>query len=257
MFRNPLTCPHFVVACNTHGVWLQDKAHCVHAGIGRIRLGIVPEPTERNFEASLSDLSNPRLSLDDISTPENDLERKFLSLRNTIYALTCMEPLNVTWEPIYDVDMARRKKLVVNSIINPLTALLGCRNGDLFTSEHGRHICTAVCYEVSYAFRKQWESEVCAAAGVKSLEEIPEQDRQPFPYGLRVHALIKECRRVAEITASNYSSMLVDIKKGQPTEIDELSGYLLSLGRRYRCNMYHTRMLFELIKLRQQIPLAS
>jgi len=80
VFRNPEQRPHFLVAFNDRGAWNKDYFHTVHAGIGSITFGIVADPPDRNFEASVADEDVPTqthdraLSLDSniMSSQERD-----------------------------------------------------------------------------------------------------------------------------------------------------------------------------------------
>ncbi|OBZ79530.1 hypothetical protein A0H81_01220 [Grifola frondosa] len=125
-FRNPqrrpnLSSPPIPTASGT-------RISCTSpTGIGAIELGIIPDPSAR-LRGLYAQPRYPRpeqkLQLDDIMSPtEANPDLRYQSLRNTIAALTNAEGLNATWRPL-DVQMAMRRKVVVNSIINPITALL-------------------------------------------------------------------------------------------------------------------------------------
>lgn len=246
-FRDPEQRPNFVLGCITHGAWLKNFLHVVHAGIGEIQLGIVPS-RESDFERSY-----PDLSLDDIAPdPEVDPNHRHSSLRSTIAALTSLNALNVSWRPLDQVQLLMRRKLVVNSVINPLTALMNCQNGELFQHEQARTLAFLVCREAAKAFHSQYRAGIAAAkfAG----EEGP---FQPFPASLGAKELMNETMRVAQLTKENYSSMLTDIKMGRGTEIHGLNGYLVALGKQYDLRMHTNRTLAHLVQLRSSIPLSS
>ena len=97
-------------------------------------------------------------------------------------------------------------KLVINVAINPLTGLLGVKNGDLLESPAAREL-------MGLAAR---EAAAVAQAGGISLN-------------LSDPALAAEA--VAEATCENLSSMLQDLKRGAPTEIDVLCAKVVSLGK--------------------------
>ncbi len=98
-------------------------------------------------------------------------------------------------------------KLVINSAINPLTALLGVVNGELLNRPAARQLMRRLAEETA---------AVARAEGVKLPFDNPT-------------AIVED---VARRTASNYSSMLQDIRRGAPTEIDAICGAVASIGER-------------------------
>jgi 2-dehydropantoate 2-reductase len=109
------------------------------------------------------------------------------------------------------VDDARSmvwSKLIVNAAINPLTALLKVPNGELLERPTARGLMRALAEE---------------AASVASAEKIILSFRDPA-------AAVEE---VARKTAANHSSMLQDILRGAPTEIDAISGAITRIGQRH------------------------
>lgn len=98
-------------------------------------------------------------------------------------------------------------KLVINSAINPLTALLRVANGELLDRPAARQLMRRLAEETA---------AVARAEGVK----LPFDDPA---------AMAEE---VAHRTASNYSSMLQDIRRGAPTEIDAICGAVATIGER-------------------------
>jgi 2-dehydropantoate 2-reductase len=98
-------------------------------------------------------------------------------------------------------------KAVVNAAINPLTALWRVPNGDLLACEDRRALLATLAQEAA---------SVAIARGVV----IAPQD-----IAARVEA-------VCHATAANRSSMLQDIERGRPTEIDSINGVIVAEGRR-------------------------
>jgi len=98
-------------------------------------------------------------------------------------------------------------KLAINAGINPLTALLEVPNGALDEDETLRQIMSAAAIEVA---------AVAAAQGIEL----------PYPDAAR------RTIEVAEATANNRSSMLQDISRGTPTEIEAISGAVVRYGQR-------------------------
>ena len=285
VFRNRAHRPHIVLSVNTHGAFVKELGHVVHTGVGGIQLGVIPDPMGRNFEASV-DVSLPkeerRPSLNDITPLQSDPEAmRYLSLRNTISALTNTTALDITWDPLFDVQVAMQRKLAVNCVINPITALLSCRNGDIFKHPSGSHLARALCFEAYRVFYAQWRAEVWRLAPKDSRSLGPKDDlaftddvdeesygearteadaeeimlEMPFPKGLTQPHLLSECVRVASLTRENTSSMLVDVRRGRTTEVNFLNGYVLNLAKRYRVFTPVTAALINLINLRQEISI--
>jgi len=97
-------------------------------------------------------------------------------------------------------------KLAVNAGINPLTALLQVPNGFLAENEGARRLMM------------QTAAEVALVAEMKGI---------PLPYP----DAPQQALSVATETATNQSSMLQDILRGAPTEIEAICGAVVQNGR--------------------------
>lgn len=104
---------------------------------------------------------------------------------------------------VYDATIAARlwEKLVMNCAVNPLTALLDCRNGELVAHAETRQVMHAVV------------SEVCTL--MRACGQVAETE-----------LLYQKVLAVAERTGTNISSMLQDQRSGRLTEIDYINGYV-------------------------------
>jgi 2-dehydropantoate 2-reductase len=262
VFRNPEQRPHFILASNTHGAFRKHTYDIVHAGLGSIEFGIVPDPAERDFEAGFLDEAMPKLDrkprLEDIASPTNDPSfERYRSLRSTVAALLLLESLNISWKPIAEIQTIIRRKLVVNAVMNPLTALMGCRNGEVLNTTASRRLMQRICQEASDVFAAQAKAgsqtwlDILASQGVDT--ESMAVGR--LPRALTRPMLEEEVLRVAKATKGNISSMLSDIRHGRSTEVDFINGYLLKLGTTYRIEMPATATLLNLVKMRTAIPL--
>lgn len=109
-------------------------------------------------------------------------------------------------------------KLVVNALINPLTAIYRIKNGTLVKNG---------CF--TKLMRQLYEETV-------SVLKIQND-------GLWEHVV-----SICEKTAKNESSMLRDIKLKRRTEIDAISGYILSLAKEHKKTLPYTEFVFTSIK---------
>ena len=110
-------------------------------------------------------------------------------------AISNLSGLDATWKSISHVETAMKRKLVMNSVINPLTALLGCRNGDLLESAERRKIISRVCAEAARAYGMQAQEE----EGSQDDREKPVRIRSGsgcVSLGLDTQPLEEECLRV-------------------------------------------------------------
>ncbi|MFW6414964.1 MAG: ketopantoate reductase family protein, partial [Thermodesulfobacteriota bacterium] len=95
-------------------------------------------------------------------------------------------------------------KLLINVGINALTALLQTQNGWLARDEEAQKLCVEAVLEAV---------QVAKARGIS----VPENP-------------VQEVFNVAGATSTNTSSMLQDILKGKPTEIDAMNGAIVEIG---------------------------
>ncbi len=122
-----------------------------------------------------------------------------------------------------DPDSLLWGKLVINAAINPLTALLGVPNGALLERPTARALMVAVAREAA---------AVAVAQGLH------------LPYPDPVMAVETIARR----TAANRSSMLQDIQRGAPTEIDAICGAIVTAGEGTGVPTPVNRTLWQLVK---------
>jgi 2-dehydropantoate 2-reductase len=101
-----------------------------------------------------------------------------------------------------DVESELWMKGIVNASINPLTAILGCPNGDILEDEGVLGISRLTCDEAV---------AVVERIGVR----LPPGD--PF----------EKAKEVMRATSRNRSSMLQDLERGKRTEIDEINGEIV------------------------------
>ncbi len=100
-------------------------------------------------------------------------------------------------------------KLVINCAINPLAAILKVPNGELLAIPEALEIMEAAALEAG---------EVAKRAGITL----------PYSY----EAGPSQAREVARLTSANINSMLSDILKGRPTEIEAINGAVVREGKR-------------------------
>ncbi|WP_181833048.1 2-dehydropantoate 2-reductase [Bacillus taeanensis] len=137
------------------------------------------------------------------------------------YFNTSLETFNKNGFPIEKVEdwyEIMANKLVVNAVINPLTALYRVKNGELLKNPYFLHNMKLLFNEA-----------------VSVLE-------------VNRHQLWSTVEMICKKTAENRSSMLCDIEKGYTTEIDAISGYILAEANRQNRTLSLTSFLYKSIK---------
>ena len=176
-------------ATTTDGAWRKGPFNVVRAGIGETLIGCfsdhlleaeIPSPIQRLLKTSKNShcLKN---------TPPTPL-------------------LNISWHT--DIRTPMWHKLAVNSVINALTAIYQCTNGELIKHPQARPRLEQLCIETQ---------DVMARVGIVPLAQ----------------GLLNTAVRILQQTALNKSSMLQDCQAGRPTEIASINGYIIAQGALY------------------------
>jgi 2-dehydropantoate 2-reductase len=171
------------------GIWRRGPFRLVHAGSGETWFGPAPG------YAAEADTVAPLLSAPDLAAG-------------------------------WDTAIQRRLwlKLAVNCAINPLTALIGCRNGLLGEPENSA-LLRLVCEETV---------AVLAGKGIRC--------DQP---------LVDLVRSVAIATSDNRSSMLQDVLAGRDTENEYITGYLVRAADGLGLSVPVNTALLHAVRLKQ------
>lgn len=134
-----------------------------------------------------------------------------------------LETTVVSAEAIKEIQL---KKLVVNAVINPLTTIFRCQNGELI------------------------DNPTMFAVVKLLLEETAEIVRGLMPDtrdSLSDKNLLDHVISVADKTRKNTSSMLQDVNAGRKTEIDYISGYFVREALRMSLSCSRNETLVGLV----------
>ena len=114
-------------------------------------------------------------------------------------------------------------KTIVNSSINPLTAVFNCKNEHLLENPLLERIVERICYESTNV------------ANTLNLN-------------LTYDDMILETKKVIMDTSDNFSSMLQSIRMRKKTEIDSINGKIVEIGKKKKIDVYLNELLVFLIK---------
>jgi len=198
-----------VVGVTFEAATLLGPAEVRHAGRGPTLLGpgagAVPVSQASGLRGDVPQASGLRSAEHKpeacVTSPRSQAEGSYYGL------VALLRQAGFAVEEALDIEGILWGKAVVNAAINPLTALWRVPNGELLATADRRALLADLAREAA---------AVAAARGIT------------LPYPDPVARVEEVCRA----TAANRSSMLQDIERGRPTEIDSINGVIVAEGRR-------------------------
>ena len=176
-------------ATSTDGAWRKGPFDVVRAGIGETFIGCFSDHLlEAEIPSSIQ-------SLLDTSHGSHEIKNN-----------PPIPTLNISWHT--DIRTPMWHKLAINSVVNALTAIYQCSNGELINHPQGRLRLEQLCIETQ---------DVMARVGIMPLGQ----------------GLLQTVVRILQQTALNKSSMLQDCEAGRPTEVAAINGYIIEQGALY------------------------
>ena len=206
--------PTYIIGVVSHGLYSRRPFSVVHAGEGTIALGVLPRmPMGESVQ------SKP---LNQLSISARYLMRTMT--RTAVFVAVGFAPTDLLQQQL--------DKLAVNCIINPLTAILDCKNGALLYNFYFTRVIRLLLAEVSLV--------------IKSLPELKSVPNVNTRFDtLRLERLVSS---IANTTAENYSSMVQDLRSGRLTEIDYINGYIIKRGEEMGIHCVMNYMLMHMVK---------
>lgn len=170
------------VAIVEHGALKDNQTVVTHTGIGEMKIG-----TFRKGEQSQMEVWK---------------------------GLTAVGFYTAIYKDWFDIMV---KKLVVNGVINPLTAIYKVENGNLLTNNYYFQVMRCLFEEISLIYK------------------CTEQDWQ---------LIVDICKK----TSRNRSSMLRDIEEGRETEIEAITGVILEKGALHNKKLPLNQFIYHSVK---------
>lgn len=178
-----------IVCTTTHGVVFSESGFIKHTGIGKTILGALTDKNIQNAKKIAKMLSEVGIK----TTVSNDIIKEI-------------------WI-----------KAIVNSSINPLTALFNCKNGYLLENPILENILEKICEE---------STSIASASGI----DVKSSD------------MIRKTKEVIKETYENNSSMLQSVLQGKKTEIDSINRKIVEVGRKHNIKALMNEILVYSIK---------
>jgi len=178
-----------ILACiTTHGVVFCKPGVIKHTGVGKTVIG----------------------SLENKSTTVIENIAKMLN-KSGVKTTTSKDVLKDIWV-----------KAIINSSINPITAIFRCKNGYLLENPVLEKILEKICSE---------STDIANADGID----------------VSYDNMIEKTKEVIQDTSENHSSMLQSFKQVKRTEIDEINGKIVEISKKYNIESPLNKILLDLI----------
>ncbi|KAH7382904.1 2-dehydropantoate 2-reductase [Cadophora sp. MPI-SDFR-AT-0126] len=222
LFSNPATRPRYLAAITSHGVYSTGPFQSVHAGLADVKVGPV--------DAQSTSLSTSRVQEADQTAP-------FLN------ALTSSPLLNCTSVPARTLKSLQLEKLTINAILNPLTAILGIKNGEILQHAPVRKVTRLIVEECSRILISLPELQVSSLGS-----DSTEGQEMTLTERFSPTRLLTLVQTVAQKTAANTSSMLQDVQGGRETEIEYINGYFVRRAREVGVECVVNERMVEMVR---------
>ncbi|WQF75441.1 Putative 6-phosphogluconate dehydrogenase-like domain superfamily, ketopantoate reductase [Colletotrichum destructivum] len=225
--------PNWLACVTTHGVTSLGRFKSVHASEADIKIGPVYLNKSAGKSSVLSDLLSQAPNLNGRSVAQDEL-----------------------W-------VLQLEKLVVNSVINPLTAILRCKNGELFSETEGSlaELIDVLLLEASNVLRaliKDQSTDAILQPAPREAKSTTNADGDRNLLDQRLGLLDRFSQsRLKEMlydigykVRENTSSMLQDVRAGKQTEINEFNGWLVETAGYLDDNLdtTHHQILVDLVR---------
>ncbi|KAL7945783.1 ketopantoate reductase PanE/ApbA C terminal domain-containing protein [Trichoderma barbatum] len=188
--------------------------------------GVLSEGPFKSLHASPADSAIGPVLLND-STPH--LAPSVTYLTEAIATAPNLNAKSITRAELW---VSQLQKLVVNVSINPLTAILRCKNGVLFENPNGvtAKIIDRLLHESSAILQtliNHPSSTEILAEPTETNAQTLDALREELTLRFSVDKLRPMLYKIGEVVKDNTSSMLQDARAGKPTEIQDFNGWLV------------------------------
>lgn len=224
LFASPSARPQFLAGIVSHGIYKSGPFSVVHAGMGNITVGAVhPLRGPEGISARTGNLLGPSEYL--------------------IHCLSAAPILSASVVRPANLLLVQLEKLAINAVINPLTVIFDCFNGELFNRPPIRALIRELLAEISSVLLS------VIAASTTTLVDNSAAEARFSPKGLE--NIVKDA---ALKTAQNISSMRQDVRAGRMTEIDYINGYIVKRGTEQGIDCRLNRALVQMVQNKHVIP---
>lgn len=223
LFPDADTRPSYMVGLSTYHLHAAGHFGISKHGVGTMALGSLSGSWSLPVK-----FSDPMLRIGSQITP---------STRYLLRTLTRTPALAAMGLAPIDLFQLQVERLAVQSIIDPLSVMFDCRNGELLDNPAITRVMRLLLSESSLVIRS-----------LPELQHLPNVNLRFSPAKLEY-----QITSIAKTTASNESAMVQDIKEGKKTEIEWLNGYIVRRGEELGVRCVMNYMLMQMVKGKDRV----
>lgn len=213
LFPDAALRPRYLACVTTHGVYSLAPFKSVHAGQGTIAIG---SPSSASTAAEEPCIPSSQFLLERITSAP-------------ILAASAVSTSQLLFLQL--------QKLTINAMINPLSVLFRCRNGQLIDPEFPSY---ALVTELQTAMLREISSVLLALPEMASLTQ---EERRAFEIG----PLGRKVYEINVVVQDNMSSMYQDAEAGRETEVKWINGWVVSKGKQLGIDCKVNKKVVELV----------
>lgn len=199
LFPDPATRPAYLPTVMWHGIHSTSPFSSIHAGVGYLS----------------------------ISAPADRPQARYLL--DSVVGVPAMHARETTEDELLAQQL---EKLILNTVLNPVTAIFRVLNGEMVTLPPLARLWRAMLLESSTILR--------AWPGIQAVEDIENR----FGFEMLTTMIIGKC----EMTAKNKSSMLQDVEAGRGLEIQYINGWLVARGKELGAEVKLNERVMQILK---------
>ncbi|KAM3078486.1 2-dehydropantoate 2-reductase (Ketopantoate reductase) (KPA reductase) (KPR) [Clarireedia jacksonii] len=188
--------PNYLIGVTSHGVYSNGPFSSVLAGRATATIASIASSQINGTARDSTNTENDNYLLHQVQQPE------ILNVKQ------------VSHDQILQLQL---EKLVMNAMINPLTVIFDCKNGELFKIEAATQYMEKLLAEASQI--------ICSLPELAGRPEVKKRFATT-----RLKQIVLD---IANVTAGNTSSMRQDVQAGKKTEIDYINGYIVKKGKEF------------------------
>ena len=237
---------------NNTNMYVIERRKVIHAGFGKT---FIEDPDNNNNNNCNSNDDGNGISATSTSTSSSEICTLWNDVGLNCTSLPSEQMIGMLWN-----------KLAANCVINPLTSIFRCTNGELLLEPSFLELQENILLEVANVaagvlliMEKEKEIEIeKRRTYITTTTAIDDNDNTNIKSSIR---LVDEMRKFVTQcildTRDNKSSMYQDIMKGQYTEIKHLNGYVVRKGKEMGICCPHNEDLYQRILELQNQSISS